>query len=96
MTLTAGSWFLLGIRYGWGFCPCTQWHWQIRDALGEPVRSASYIHFLILEITGINPPPGNVDTAVLAVFMASAALSLALNLRDFIHGRGGSAANAGH
>ncbi len=87
ISLTAASWFILGIRYGWGFCPCTDWHWQVREALGEPVQSASYIHFLIYEITGINLPPGKVDTAVMAIFFAAAILSVVLNLRDHIRRR---------
>jgi hypothetical protein len=82
--LTAGSWFILGIWYGWGYCFCTDWHWKVRAALGRPIRSDSYIHFLINEITGFNPPSGLVDTVTLAVFIACAALSVALNLRDAV------------
>ena len=32
--LTAFSWFILGIWHGWGFCLCTQWHWEVRQRLG--------------------------------------------------------------
>jgi hypothetical protein len=84
MLLTAGSWFILGIWYGWGYCFCTDWHWRVREAMGNPIRSDSYIHFLIREITGIDLPPGLVDTVTLAVFIACAALSVTLNLRDAI------------
>jgi hypothetical protein len=84
MLLTAGSWFILGIWYGWGFCFCTDWHWQVREAMGRPIRSDSYIHFLILEITGINLPPHLVDTVTLAVFIACAMFSLTLNLKDAV------------
>jgi hypothetical protein len=31
--LTAASWVGLGARYGWGYCPCTDWHWQVREQL---------------------------------------------------------------
>ncbi|MDP3718874.1 MAG: DUF2784 family protein [Acidobacteriota bacterium] len=34
LTLTALSWFGLGIWYGWGYCPFTDWHWQVRSRLG--------------------------------------------------------------
>lgn len=84
MLLTAGSWFILGIRYGWGYCFCTDWHWQVREAMGRPIRSDSYIHFLILEITGINLPPHLVDTVTLAVFIACAVFSLTLNTKDAV------------
>lgn len=84
IALTACSWFILGIWYGWGYCFCTDWHWRVRDALGTPIRSDSYIHFLILEVTGINLPQHLVDTATIAVFAACCALSLSLNVKDLI------------
>src|SRR5689334_14771900 len=52
MLLTVFSWFVLGIWYGWGYCACTEWHWRAREALGYHDRSNSYIHFLILKLTG--------------------------------------------
>ncbi len=82
--LTACSWFILGIWYGWGYCFCTDWHWQVREALGRPIRSDSYIHFLILELTGFNPPPHLVDAVTLAVFFGCAVLSIGLNLKDAV------------
>lgn len=85
--LTACSWFILGIWYGWGYCFCTDWHWKVRDALGRPIQSDSYIHFLILEITGIDLPPHLVDTATLAVFAGCAVLSIVLNLKDAVRKR---------
>ena len=50
-SLTALSWFGLGVLYGWGYCPCTDWHWQIRARLGHP-DPPSYIELVISEITG--------------------------------------------
>jgi len=82
--LTAFSWFFLGIWYGWGYCFCTDWHWQVREALRRPIRSNSYIHFLIMELTGYDAPPMLVDAATLVVFILCAILSFALNGRDII------------
>ncbi len=84
VTVTAFSWFVIGIWYGWGFCFCTDWHWKVRSALGRPITSDSYIHFLILEITGINLPAHLVDNATMAVFIACCVMTVALNLRDFL------------
>ncbi|OHD64073.1 MAG: hypothetical protein A2176_08670 [Spirochaetes bacterium RBG_13_51_14] len=81
--LTACSWFVLGIWYGWGYCFCTDWHWQVREALGRPITSDTYIHFLILDITGVNLPPRLVDAVTLAVFVICFFLSVTLNARDF-------------
>ena len=88
MGLTAASWFLLGIWYGWGYCPCTDWHWMIREAMGRPIDSLSYIHFLIRELTGINAPPDIVDYTVLALFIICCIASLAVNIRDVIIKKG--------
>lgn len=87
MGLTAFSWFVLGIWYGWGYCFCTDWHWQVRQALGRPIRSSSYIHFLILEITGLDLNPRLVDNTVLAVFLACVTMAVILNVRDWRRGR---------
>jgi hypothetical protein len=82
MLLTAFSWSILGIKYGWGYCFCTDWHWKVREALGRPIRSDSYIQFLITELTGIKLPSLPVDAATVAVFTVCLLLSVALNLRD--------------
>jgi hypothetical protein len=83
LSLTAFSWFILGIWYGWGFCFCTQWHWDVRRKLGFTDDSNSYIHFLILKVTGINLPEDLVETGTLIVFLICIALSLTLNIRDY-------------
>jgi hypothetical protein len=80
--LTALSWFVLGIWYGWGYCFCTDWHWQVREMLGKPVGSRSYIGFLIHEFTGFSPDPGTVDTITLSVFLVCVSLSVILFIRD--------------
>ena len=82
LSLTAFSWFVLGIWKGWGYCLCTDWHWDVRDKLGLEDRSRSYIHFLILKITGANLDPKLVEQGTLIVFLLSFALSIWLNIRD--------------
>jgi hypothetical protein len=83
MLLTALSWFVLGIWYGWGYCVCTDWHWRVREALGKSDKSHSYIHFLLLKLTGIDVDPGIVDTVTLFVFLTTFILSVWLNIRDY-------------
>jgi Protein of Unknown function (DUF2784) len=60
LALTAASWFGLGVWYGWGYCPFTDWHWQVRARLGlnDP---PSYIQLLIREVTGIDLAPRTAD-----------------------------------
>lgn len=83
MTLTAFSWFLLGIWYGWGYCFCTDWHWQVREALGYHDRSTSYIHLLLLKLTGVDFNPQLVDTCTAMVFAICLAASLWVNRKIF-------------
>ena len=81
--LTAFSWFVLGIWYGWGYCLCTDWHWKVRQRLGYHDQSRSYIHLLVLKLTGANLDPRLVDTVTLNVFLLSVILSIWLNIRDW-------------
>ncbi|HTR29732.1 MAG TPA: DUF2784 family protein [Puia sp.] len=82
LLLTACSWFILGIWYGWGYCVCTDWHWAVRRRLGYHDESRSYIHFLILKLTGANLNPTLVERGTFVVFLASLIMSSWLNYRD--------------
>ena len=82
LCLTAFSWFVLGIFYGFGFCFLTEWHWQIREKLSYPNESKSYIHFLIKELTNVSLDETLVDTFTAIFFFIAFALSIYVNLRD--------------
>jgi hypothetical protein len=82
LLLTAFSWFILGIWYGWGYCFCTDWHWQVREQLGYHDQQHSYIHFLLLKLTRINFNEGLVEKVTLIVFVVSLVMSIWLNIRD--------------
>lgn len=85
--ITAGSWFILGIWYGWGYCACTDWHWQVREQMGIQDRSDSYIHFLLRKLTGIRFDPALVEWVTLIVFLICTLLTVILNIRDYKKGR---------
>jgi hypothetical protein len=87
LLLTAGSWFILGIWFGWGYCLCTDWHWQVRESLGLYDQSVSYVHFLLLKLTGLNFNSGLVDKITVTVFFLSLALSIWLNIQDYKYAR---------
>lgn len=80
--LTAVSWFVLGIWYGWGYCFCTDWHWSVREHLGYHDQQRSYIHFLLLKTTGANFNETLVENATLIGFLLSFVLSIWLNIKD--------------
>src|SRR5215510_11831327 len=83
VALTALSWFVMGIWYGWGYCICTDWHWTVRQKLGFHDVSDSYIHFLLLKLTGINFNQDLVEKATLAALIIALTLSIWLNIRDY-------------
>ena len=88
LLLTAFSWFVLGIWYGWGFCFCTEWHYQVRRHLGYTDQQGSYIHFLIRKLTGLNLNMQLVEQATLWTFIALVLLSTMANLRHRPHRHG--------
>jgi hypothetical protein len=81
LSLTAFSWFILGIWYGFGYCPFTDWHWKVRQLLGYTDDSNSYIHFLILKITGINFLESFVDTSTVIIFFTAYFISIYFAVR---------------
>ena len=83
LLLTAFSWFGLGIWYGFGYCPCTHWHWNVRRELGFTDMPQSYIRFLIREITGFDINAALVDTATAVLFFLALLISFYLNFKDF-------------
>ena len=83
LLLTAFSWFVLGIWYGWGYCFCTDWHWDVRQHLGYHDQRRSYIHFLLQKLTSIDFNEQLVGNVTLIVFLVSLVMSLWLNARDW-------------
>ena len=74
LSLTAFSWFILGIFYGFGFCFLTEWHWRVREALGHTNESNSYIHFLLVKMFDISVSEKVVDIFT-GVFFSSAVVA---------------------
>ena len=82
ISATLLSWFGLGVTYGWGYCPLTDWHWQIKRALGETALPASWIKYYLDRITGMNWSATVVDWLVVGSALGALALSAWLNLKD--------------
>ena len=82
LSLTAFSWFILGIWYGWGYCLCTDWHWTIRSKLGYQDGTNSYIDLLVMKITGIQFNTPLIETVTVGVYLISIVMSTLLNIRD--------------
>lgn len=80
--LTAFSWFILGIWYGFGYCPSTDWHWRVREHLGYFDQPDSYTKFLLDSLTGGDLPVGLVDTISVSCLILAFAASILMNIKD--------------
>ncbi len=79
ISLTLASWFILGIWYGWGYCPLTDWHWDILRELGEYQLPHSYISYLVLRLTGYLPPAELVEYLTVGLALLAFIMSVKVN-----------------
>ena len=77
--LTAASWFLLGIRFGIGYCPVTDWQWQVKARLGERNLPNSFIEYYAEKLSGRNFDTGFIDTVTAIAFGLATLLSVYVN-----------------
>ena len=47
LSLTLGSWSILGIWYGFGYCFLTHWHWNVKRLLGETDLPNSFVKYFL-------------------------------------------------
>jgi len=80
--LTFASWGILGIKYGFGYCVCTDLHWHVREALGIHDQAQSYIQLIVFKLSGWMPPIDLTTQVTGVVFGASVLASLVANARD--------------
>lgn len=76
---TAASWCILGIWYGLGYCPVTDWQWQVKSKLGEQNLPASFVEYYAEKMTGSNLPTSLIDSITLAAFLLAVFLSVYVN-----------------
>ena len=79
LTLTMISWFVPGIWYGFGYCPCTDWHWQVKKKLGEQDLPSSYVKYYVDRLTALDWDPFAVDLTVAVLGIVTFSVSIYLN-----------------
>ncbi len=79
--LTGGSWFILGLFYGIGFCPLTDWHWQVLREMGKTALPASYVQYILDRLLGISVTASFADQITLLGWLIPTILSIYLNIR---------------
>ncbi|MVN21429.1 DUF2784 domain-containing protein [Mucilaginibacter arboris] len=77
--LTAASWFVLGIWFGIGYCPITDWQWQVKEKLGEHNLPNSFIKYYADQISGKAIDASFIDTLTALCFFLAAMLSVYVN-----------------
>lgn len=79
VVITGVSWWILGMFYGMGYCPLTDWHYNVLYSLGEYNLPPSYIKYLIERLTGISISAQVVDSGTLIGFLVVLILSIYFN-----------------
>ncbi|MCG2459990.1 DUF2784 domain-containing protein [Flavobacteriaceae bacterium F89] len=79
---TFGSWGLLGVWKGWGYCFLTDWHYRVLRALGERGMPSSYVAFIVDKITGLSPDIHLVDLSTVGLALLALLCSIWTNLRN--------------
>ncbi len=77
--LTASCWFILGIWYGIGYCPVTDWQWQVKEKLGERDLPNSFIKYWADKLTGTDVNTQFIDVLIAVCFVAALIMSVYLN-----------------
>lgn len=77
--LTVFCWLVPGIWLGFGYCPLTDWQWQVKRQLGQHDLPPSFITWGLLQLTGHRFPDGLVNFATAATFTTAVLLSVYVN-----------------
>lgn len=80
--ITSFLWIGIGALVGRiGYCPVTDWHWQVKKLRGEKDLPPSYIDYSLQKI-GVHLPPERADQIVMVVFGLIVVLTIALWINE--------------
>lgn len=77
--ITTGCWFILGMWFGIGYCPITDWEWHIKEELGETNLPGSFIKYYADKINGKSVSASLIDTLTFVCFFLAALFSVYVN-----------------
>ncbi|MBN1819095.1 MAG: DUF2784 family protein [Prolixibacteraceae bacterium] len=83
LVLTGLSWSVLGIFYGFGYCPLTDWHWDVLGKLGRYPTETSYTQYLFTRISGMTLKSSLADLITLISFLCALIISTISNIVEF-------------
>jgi hypothetical protein len=82
LLLTGSSWFVLGIFYGIGYCPFTDWHFRVLERMGETGLPVSYIEYIVERLLPVEVDPQLVDIFTVSLYFTALIISIVLNCLD--------------
>lgn len=65
---TLFCWLVLGFWHGIGYCPITDWHWQVKSKLGQTDLPNSFIKYFADRLFKINANAVFIDALTLGFF----------------------------
>lgn len=80
--VTLFCWLIIGIWYGFGYCPITDWQWQIKSHLGQTNLPASFVEHAIDKFLPVNISSYAADLITAITFSLAIVISLWLNIKD--------------
>jgi len=69
----------LGIWFGMGYCPITDWQWKVKAQMGEYNLPSNFIEYFAEKITGYDFSPPLVNVIIAVCFALAALLSVYVN-----------------
>lgn len=82
IALTALSWFLLGIWFGIGYCPITDWQWRVKEKLGESDLPDSFITYFMNNVTGYQLSDEFINIVTAVCFFAAAGIAVGIKVKQ--------------
>ncbi|MCX8064270.1 MAG: DUF2784 domain-containing protein [Candidatus Hydrogenedentes bacterium] len=69
-------WFICGFYYGFGYCPLTDYHWRIKEGLGEKDLPYSFIEYVVERLSGVDFNTDIINYVTLSIFLFVFVVSL--------------------
>ena len=95
--LTLTAWLVIGFFKGViGYCPLTDWHWDIKRSLGERNIPSSFIEYMLEKITGIDFKRTLVDIGSAVGLALSVLSAVFVNVKQYRASKNEVSSRNGH
>jgi hypothetical protein len=76
---TAFCWLILGMWYGIGYCPVTDWQWKVKERLGQSNLPSSFVTYCLYGIGFKSIPVNLINILTAVLFSIAGAIALYFN-----------------